>query len=96
MRVAGLLMIPGSLLVVAMAACSSAQPTVNDFGDDPNAPQTPVPTRPSTTKTDNTCLGKESLGFEKPVCNTCMNADGCCQATIGCFKDNADCETYCR
>lgn len=97
MRFAGILLLPGSLLVVALAAvaCSSAQPsalapddgTGAAAGDTAAAGSTPT----SASTRSNTCLGKVGLDFEKAACNTCMSADGCCQATIGCFKDNADC-----
>jgi hypothetical protein len=96
MRFAGILLVPGSLLLVALAAaCSSAQPsalapddgTGAAAGDTAAAGSTPT----STGTRSNTCLGKVGLDFEKAACNTCMSADGCCQATIGCFKDNADC-----
>lgn len=89
------LVVTGSLLVLAGlagAGCSSAQPLNGSSPDDEgngNGTPTTAPTR--VTATSNTCLGKVGLDFEKPTCNTCMSADGCCQATITCFKDNADC-----
>jgi hypothetical protein len=95
MRPVGLLLFPGSLLVVALAAvaCSSAQPPLDYMaGANPSGDSTPAPKRTSTTgpKSD-TCLGKVGLGYEKSTCDACMSADGCCQATIACFKGNAEC-----
>ena len=97
MRFAGILLFPGSLLVVAAVACSSAQPSglaatdgTGAAGDTTaNAAAGSTPT--STGTKSNTCLGKVGLDFEKAACNTCMSADGCCQATIACFKGNPDC-----
>lgn len=97
MRFAGLLLFPGSLLVVAAVACSSAAPSglAPDDGTGAAAGDTAAngtgSTPASTGTKSNTCLGKVGLDFEKPACNTCMSADGCCQATIACFKGNPDC-----
>lgn len=51
------------------------------------------PSRTTTTATSNTCLGKAGLTLEKEACNTCMNADACCQAAIGCFDGYAACNS---
>lgn len=95
----GILLLPGSLLVacaLAAVACSSAQPSglapddgTGAAGDSTAAGTGSTPT--STGTKSNTCLGKVGLDFEKAACNTCMSADGCCQATIACFKGNPDC-----
>src|SRR5687767_7611767 len=47
---------------------------------------------PGKGKKDNTCLGRASLAFDDVACNKCMSDSAqCCQATITCFKDDADC-----
>lgn len=95
MRPVGLLLFPGSLLVVALAAvaCSSAQPPLDYTagGAHPSGDTTPAPKRTSTTPKSDSCLGKVGLGYDKSACDTCMSADGCCQATIACFKGNPEC-----
>ena len=90
------LLLPATLLVLAGlagAACSAAQPATSAGPDEGNDTPTTAPTRTTTTATSDTCLGKVGLDFEKPACNTCMSADGCCQATIACFSNNADCSS---
>jgi hypothetical protein len=90
MRIAAFVLVSGSLLVIAIAACTHP-PAQNLAGEDPTVPA-PAPEGPETTaKTSTTCLGKEGLGFEKPKCDECMNAAACCQATLECFKDNVEC-----
>jgi len=100
MRLSALLL-PGSLVALVGlaglggAACSSAQPASlsgdYDGNGNGNGNDTPTTAPTRTTATSNTCLGKVGLDFEKAACNECMSADGCCQATISCFKDNPDC-----
>lgn len=39
-----------------------------------------------------TCLGKAKLQVKNAECTACMNeSEGCCEATVACFKDDDDC-----
>ena len=86
MRLTSVLLFPASLLVVAIAACSSSPAATGNGGDNTDTTPTGVPNR-----TDSSCLGKEGLAFDNAACSSCMNGNGCCEATIACFKGNAEC-----
>ena len=100
MRVGSLVLASSSILaLLAAVACTQTtqtlvpideeeenQPAGTDEASDPKADT------PTQGKTDDTCLGKASLAFDDAECNACMSDDAsCCQATISCFKDDADC-----
>lgn len=103
MRASGLVLI-GSMIVAALFACQQQtqrvveEPEPDQEEQEPEQEeeeQEPEPeTEPTTPgKTDDTCLGKAGLAFSDPECSACMNTKtGCCQATIACFKDDAECK----
>lgn len=100
MRSGNLFLIASSLTAIFMAiACQQRTPIIieeEDPGATDSKDQTSTASEkktPSTkTKTDNSCLGKAGLAFDDAECSQCMSDDAsCCQATITCFKDDADC-----
>lgn len=90
-----------STLLAAAVACSTTSVATRQGAGNDTQEETTLPATPSDDTTsgtpaatdagDTTCLGRAGLGFDDPECQVCMNADACCQKTIACFADNAEC-----